>query len=103
MLSRLSFLVALYVLLDVATPMLPGALVFSAEDSVETHQAPRFRAHDDASPSAPASDRVRPIEPLAPILVSRRAAFSAPRVRRAHIARPRLPSRTSASSAAEDH
>jgi hypothetical protein len=99
MLSRLSLLVALYVLLDVATPMLPGALVFSADDSVETHQAPRFRAHDDASPSAPAPDRVRSIEP---ILVAPRSAFSAPRVRRAHVVRPRLPSPASAVSA-EDH
>jgi hypothetical protein len=103
MLSRLSFLVALYVLFDVATPMLPGALVFSAEDSVETHQASRFRAHNDTPPSASTPKRIRPIGPIEPILVSRRAAFSAPRVRRAHIARPRLPSRTSASSAAEDH
>jgi hypothetical protein len=99
MLSRLRFLVALYILLDVATPMLPGALVFSAEDSVETHQAPRFRAHDDASPSAPAPDRVRPIEP---ILVAPRPAVSGPCVRRAHIVRPHLLSSASAASA-EDH
>lgn len=99
MLLRLSLLVALYLSFDVATPMVPGALVFSAEDSVEVHQAPRFRAHDDASPSVPMPTRVRPTEP---ILVAPRPALSAPRGRRAHIVRPRVPAPAPTASA-EDH
>jgi hypothetical protein len=99
MLMRLTFLVALYLALDVATPMIPGALVFSAEDSVEVHQTSRFRAHDAVSPSVPRRTGVRPIER---ILVTPRPALSAPRVRRAHVVRPRLPAPAPTPSA-EDH
>jgi len=53
--------VSLYVALDVANPLMPGALTFGVEDSVEVRQAERFRAHHDVVvPAATrASERAR--------------------------------------------
>jgi hypothetical protein len=48
--SWLVLIVAVYVSLDVANPLMPGALAFGVEDSVEIRQAERFRGHDDAAP-----------------------------------------------------
>lgn len=45
-LSRLTFLVALYIALDVANPMMPGALAFQADDSVEVRLARVARADE---------------------------------------------------------
>ncbi len=47
--SWLVMLVAVYVSLDVANPLMPGALTFGVGDSVEVRQAERFRGHDDAA------------------------------------------------------
>jgi hypothetical protein len=56
MLLGLIFLVALYLTFDVADPMMPGALTFSVEDSVEARTAPRLRADDVATLSASAPE-----------------------------------------------
>lgn len=63
-LPRLTVLVAMYVSLDVANPLMPGALSFGVEDSVEARQVDRFRGHDDVStlPLAPASEPLAPVE-----------------------------------------
>jgi hypothetical protein len=66
-LPRLTLLVAMYVSLDVANPLMPGALSFRVEESVEARQVDRFRGHDDVStlPLAPASEPLAPVEPRA--------------------------------------
>ena len=45
-LARLALLVAAYLSLDVANPMMPGALTFGVEESVEARQADRSRGQD---------------------------------------------------------
>jgi hypothetical protein len=42
-LARLALLIAVYVALDVSNPMMPGALTFGIDDSVEVRQAERYR------------------------------------------------------------
>jgi hypothetical protein len=62
--SWLILLVAVYVSLDVANPMMPGALTFGIADSVESRQAERFRGHDDGAlfPASPAPERLEPAD-----------------------------------------
>ena len=98
-LPRLALLVALYVALDVMNPMIPGALVFEVEESVEAHQGLRFRAHDGAARFTPTPERLPRIEPL---LVPTRFASAAPRVSRTHVTRSRLASRLPPSSPEDD-
>lgn len=43
----LVLLITVYVTLDVANPLMPGALTFGIEESVEVRTAERFRGHDD--------------------------------------------------------
>lgn len=62
MLGRLIFLVAVYLGLDVANPMMPGALAFSAEDSVEVRLAHRPGAEDAASTCAVTSERLQSMD-----------------------------------------
>jgi hypothetical protein len=45
----LVLLIAAYVVLDVANPLMPGALMFGLEDSVEARQADRLRVHHDSA------------------------------------------------------
>lgn len=97
--SRLALLVVLYVALDVMNPMIPGALVFEAEDSVEARQGLRFRAHDDATPFARAPEHLPRLECR---LVVTRPASPAPRVSRPHVTRSGLSSRPPPSSPEDD-
>jgi hypothetical protein len=99
MLARLIFLVALYLGLDVANPMMPGALAFSAEESVEVKLADRLRSHDVASVSARATERLKPdAEVRRPQPVVRTAVVSRPHAR----PRLRLPARSAAISPEDD-
>jgi hypothetical protein len=86
-LSRLALIVALYVSLDVANPMMPGALVFGVQESVEARQGDRFRAHDEAPLLALAPERLDSVEP---IVVPNRMTRAAPRAPEAHVTRSRL-------------
>lgn len=75
---RLTLLVALYVTLDVANPLMPGALVFAIQESVEMRQADRCPGHDKApAPVAAAHERLvlRVVD-----VVPRRPAMAAPRL-----------------------
>jgi hypothetical protein len=56
--------VALYVALDVANPLMPGALTFGIEESVEVRQAERFRPHHHVvlPAAARASEWIRQID-----------------------------------------
>jgi hypothetical protein len=65
--SWLVLIVAVYVSLDVANPLMPGALTFGVEDSVEVRQAERFRGPDDAAlvPTVPLPERVARTEQTA--------------------------------------
>jgi hypothetical protein len=56
MARRLIFLLALYLTLDVANPMMPGALVLSVEDSVEVRMVQRLSGDDVAAVQASATD-----------------------------------------------
>ena len=98
MLTRLIFLVTLYLALDVANPMMPGALAFSAEESVEVRLADRLSSHGVASAFARATERLKPVGEVLirpqPVV---RAAFSW-----THPPRPRLPARPSAASPEDD-
>lgn len=101
-LARLALLVAAYVSLDVSNPMMPGALTFGVEESVEARQSDRFRGQDDHAARvarAPEPERFDPPDgsltarrPLAP--VTRRS-------RQSHVARAHLPLPPAVAS--EDH
>lgn len=99
MLPRPTFLVALYLLFDVANPMMPGALTFSAEDSVEARLAHRLCVDDVATASALAPER---LEPVARIVVGSFPAIRDRRMRFTHVARPRLSPPPSAAPAEDD-
>jgi hypothetical protein len=101
-LPRLTLLVAMYVSLDVANPLMPGALSFGVEDSVEARQADRFRGHDDLStlPLAPASELLAPVKPS--VTRSRLVTAASSHFRRAHVTRSEPSLRTPALSP-EDH
>jgi hypothetical protein len=62
--SWLVLVVTVYVSLDVANPLMPGALTFGVADSVEVRQAQRFRGHADIAlrPAAAPSERVEQID-----------------------------------------
>lgn len=103
MLARLAFLVAAYLSLDVSNPLMPGALTFGVEESVEARQSDRFRGQDHhVAPvlRAPEPERVAPsggslTRRPQPVPVT-------PRSRQAHVTRSRL-SVPSHASPAEDH
>jgi hypothetical protein len=86
-LLRLTFLFALYLALDVSNPMMPGALVFSAEDSIEAYSARRLAAEDVTTASARVSERLKPIPRS---LVASLSAVSVRRTHRTRTTRPRL-------------
>jgi hypothetical protein len=61
-LARLALLVAVYVALDVSNPMMPGALTFGVEESVELRRAERYRGQTHLAapaPRAPEPERLR--------------------------------------------
>jgi hypothetical protein len=62
---RLTLLLAVYVLLDVANPLMPGALCFGVEDSVEARRTDPVRIYAGAValPLVPASKPLTPVEP----------------------------------------
>jgi hypothetical protein len=84
---------ALYLSLDVANPLMPGALTFGVDRSVELRQAERFRGHHDIVAPVESFDRigqihadvvsrtVHPIEPAStaasPVRRARSALFVA--------------------------
>ena len=93
--SWLVLMVAVYVSLDLANPLMPGALSFGIEDSVELRQAERFRAHEDATvaPAVSFFERVERTEhdtlsgiPAADL--PRRRSLQLPRTRSALSTRP---------------
>lgn len=97
---RFTLLLAVYVSLDVANPMMPGALNFITEDSVEARQAARLRAGDVAgSPPVATSHRVARIEP--PLVLTRTLAPDRPRVWQVHVDRSH-PSRSRSAVPSED-
>jgi hypothetical protein len=61
MARRLIFFLGLYLTLDVANPMMPGALVLSAEDSVEVRMAQRLSGDEVVPVRAGATDCVEPV------------------------------------------
>jgi hypothetical protein len=85
--------VTLYLSLDVADPLMPGALTFGSETSLELRQAERFRGHHGVVASPQSFDRVdglddqaftkarRPVEEIAaaspPMRRARSSLFSA--------------------------
>jgi hypothetical protein len=101
-LARLALLVALYVSLDVSNPMMPGALGFGIEESVDVVQSDRFRGQDHAAlvPPAPEPRRLDPPDRSATAL--RPAAPGTPRVRQAHVTRSQ-PSSPAPASPSDDH
>jgi hypothetical protein len=99
---HLTLLVAIYVSLDVANPLMPGALSFGADESVEARQADRFRTHDDVG--AAARDPARDIVAVAEPTVVRRGMTAAvrPHARWARVIRSH-PSPPLPASSPEDH
>ncbi|MBI2217333.1 MAG: hypothetical protein HYU51_08555 [Candidatus Rokubacteria bacterium] len=100
--SWVVWLVAVYMSLDVSNPMMPGALTFGIDESVEVRQADRFRAHDAAArlPLAPAPKRLEPVE--RPVIVTRASAPDVPRIRRSRLEYPRPAVSTPTASPEDD-
>jgi hypothetical protein len=91
-LARLAVLFAIYVSLDLANPLMPGALMFGVQESIEVRQSDRARGEDDATPTRVAgTERLAPPErssamfrPIAPVGVRARQVH----VTRSHPASP---------------
>lgn len=90
-LLHVALVVALYLALDVANPLMPGALGLGVQNSVDSRQADRLRADDVTGPLAPAptGEHVEIFEPGAAGLLP--AAPGTPRVRAPHVPRRTLP------------
>ena len=102
-LARLALLVAVYVSLDASNPMMPGALTFGAEQSIEMRQADRYRSQDHlALPvlRAPEGERFEQAE--ASLALRRPVAPVTPRSRPAPVMRSHLSS-PPAASPSDDH
>jgi hypothetical protein len=103
MLARLALLVAAYLSLDVSNPMMPGALTFGVEESVEARPSDRFRGQDPHAapmPGAPEPERLDPSD--RGLTVRRLPAVAAPGSRPAPVTRSRL-SLPAPAAPAEDH
>ena len=96
---RLTFLVAFYLALDLANPMMPGALVFSAEDSVEAHSARRRVVEVVTPASAPVFERRKPNPHRLVAFLPAVSTWRTPAIR---AARPRLPSDDPSASTEDD-
>lgn len=98
----LVLVVTVYVLLDVANPLMPGALMFGVEDSVEARPADRLRGQVDAAPVSRVAAPLR-IAGAERAVILGRAATPAPfrvlqvRTPRSSLARP------ASSPSSEDH
>ena len=100
-LARLALLLAIYMSLDLSNPLMPGALTFGVQDSVEARQSDRVRGEDDAALTPlRGAERLAPPERSAPLF--RSAAPVTVRFRRAHITRSH-PSLPQPASPSEDH
>ncbi|MGH7339005.1 MAG: hypothetical protein ACREKH_00800 [Candidatus Rokuibacteriota bacterium] len=85
-LSRLTLLLAAYVSLDVSNPLMPGALCFSVEDSVEARRTDPVRIY--AGTSALPLALSKPLTPPEPgVERSRLVAAVNPHFPRAHVTR----------------
>jgi len=103
MLARLALLVAAYLSLDVANPMMPGALTFGVEESVEARSSDRFRDQDPHAALIGRAPEPERSDPSDPALTLRRLPGPAPmRSRAAVVTRSRL-SLPAPASPAEDH
>jgi hypothetical protein len=98
----LVLLVTVYLSLDVANPLMPGALTFGVEDSVELRQAERFRARDHVAlrPTVTPPDRVEPIDHGSTVTWT--PAANAPRLVPSRVQRARS-SLSVPSPSSEDH
>jgi hypothetical protein len=99
MLARLIFLVGIYLALDVANPMMPGALTFSAEDSVEVRLAHRLGSQEVATASTPAAERLKPVTE---VLVRPQSFVRAAAISRTHAPRLRLSAAPAPASPEDD-
>jgi hypothetical protein len=100
-LARLALLSAICVSLDVSNPLMPGALTFSVEESVEVRRSDRVRGEYDAALTPlPGVERLAP--PERSVTLFRPAAPLTVRSRRAHITRSH-PSLPKPASPSEDH
>jgi hypothetical protein len=101
-LMHLALVVALYLALDVANPLMPGALGLGVQNSVDSHHADRLRVDDVTGPLPPAPTREQVVS-LDPATAGLRAAPGAPRVRTPHAPRRTLaPFSTHAAPAPSD-
>ena len=101
--ARLAWLVAAYLSLDVANPMMPGALTFGVEESVEARQSDRFRGQDPHLAPSPGPPEPERLDPSARTLTLRRLPGPVtPRSGRAPVTRSRL-SLPAPARPAEDH
>jgi hypothetical protein len=85
-LSRLTLLLAIYVSLDVSSPLMPGALCFDVEDSVEARRTDPVRSYAGISAlSLVPSEPLTQVEPS----VARNLLIAAvnPYFPRAHVTR----------------
>lgn len=98
----LTLLIAVYVSLDVSNPLMPGALTFGVDESVEARQTDRQRGHDDVAslPLTPTPERVV-VERR--VRVSRTPAPHVPRLRPTAVTRSEPSRSTPADSSSEDH
>lgn len=102
-LARLALFVAVYVTLDLSNPMMPGALTFGGDSSLEMRQADRFRGQAPEAapiPRAPAPERRDPAD--RPVTLGRLPAPETLRLRQPHVARSRL-SLPAPTAPSEDH
>jgi hypothetical protein len=101
-LSTLAMLIAVYVSLDVSNPMMPGALMFGVESSVEVRQPDRSRGQDDAGVIPPAPRPARLDGVARPVTPRRGPAPALRRPRPPQVSHSHPPLRSSA-SLSEDH
>jgi hypothetical protein len=103
MLTRLALLVAAYLSLDVANPLMPGALTFGVEDSVEARQSDRLRGQGEPLAPVPRAPEPGGLDRSAEALTRRPLARTMrPASRPTPVTRSRLSS-PAPPSPAEDH
>lgn len=101
-LARMALLVVVYVSLDLSNPMMPGALMFAVQESVEMRQPDRGRGEDAAALTPQRGpERLAPPERYVTLLRPPAPPATASS-RRAHVARSH-PSLPTALSPSEDH
>jgi hypothetical protein len=103
MLAKLALFVAAYIAQDVSNPLMPGALTFSVEQSVEVRQADRFRGQVHEVAPIPRAPELECLDPDAqPLRPRRLLAPETPCSRQVHVARSQL-SLHAPASPSEDH